>query len=65
VFPLSPLEAQAVRGVRRKIETERVEGSEGGGVCGFKRRRRESPFERSFGVVAPIPSQAVDGMDMS
>lgn len=54
-----------MRGVRRKIETERVEGSEGGGGCGFKRRRRESPFERSYGVVAPIPSQAGDGMDMS
>lgn len=53
-----------MRGVRRKIETERVETSEGGG-CGFKRRRRESPFERSYGVAAPIPSQAGDGMDMS
>ncbi|KAJ4784189.1 Cyclic AMP-responsive element-binding 3 [Rhynchospora pubera] len=64
VFRLSPLEVQAVRGVRRKLENERGEASEGGS-CGFKKRRRESPFERSYGVVAPIPTQAGDGMDMS
>ncbi|XP_031498930.1 uncharacterized protein LOC116263363 [Nymphaea colorata] len=63
VFPLTPAEQQAVRGVRRKLEAENSEG------CAFKRRRdvrlHPSPFERSFSAVAPICSQNGDGMDMS
>uniref|UniRef100_A0A0D3AXU4 Uncharacterized protein n=1 Tax=Brassica oleracea var. oleracea TaxID=109376 RepID=A0A0D3AXU4_BRAOL len=52
VFPLSPAEEQAVRGVRRKLDnSESLPPTEG---CSFKRRRRDvsqfkaSPFERSF-----------------
>ncbi|XP_008791682.1 uncharacterized protein LOC103708503 [Phoenix dactylifera] len=63
VFPLSPAEQQAVRGVRRKLEAENSDG------CAFKRRRdaqlHPPPFERSFTVVSPICSQVGDGMDMS
>ncbi|KAH7664591.1 hypothetical protein IHE45_14G128900 [Dioscorea alata] len=63
VFPLSPEEEQAVRGVRRKYEVENSDG------CAFKRRRdaqlHPSPFERSFCAVPPICSQVGDGMDMS
>ncbi|OUZ99069.1 hypothetical protein BVC80_8181g2 [Macleaya cordata] len=66
VFPLSPAEAQAVRGVRRKIEAE---NSSPDNTCAFKRRRdaqlHPSPFERSICAVAPICSQIGDGMDMS
>ncbi|OAY64781.1 hypothetical protein ACMD2_10743, partial [Ananas comosus] len=44
VFPLSPAEAQVVRGVRRRLEVENSEG------CAFKRKRdaqmHPSPFER-------------------
>ncbi|XP_018439025.1 uncharacterized protein LOC108811474 [Raphanus sativus] len=70
VFPLSPAEEQAVRGVRRKLDC--VESTES---CSFKRRRRSdappqfkaSPFERSFAaaVRSPICSPAGDGMDLS
>uniref|UniRef100_A0ACD5TNA3 Uncharacterized protein n=1 Tax=Avena sativa TaxID=4498 RepID=A0ACD5TNA3_AVESA len=63
LFPLSPLELQAVRGIRRKHEVDSQEG------CSFKRRRgaqmHPSPFERSYSAVSPIPSQAGDGMDLS
>ncbi|AQK64672.1 uncharacterized protein LOC100193214 [Zea mays] len=63
LFPLSPLEQQAVRGIRRKHEVDSSEG------CCFKRRRgaqlHPSPFERSYSAVYPIPSQVGDGMDMS
>lgn len=63
LFPLSPLELQAVRGIRRKHEVDSHEG------CSFKRRRgaqlHPSPFERSYSAVSPIPSQAGDGMDLS
>ncbi|CAH8313878.1 unnamed protein product [Eruca vesicaria subsp. sativa] len=64
VFPLSPAEEQAVRGVRRKLDCESLPPSES---CSFKRRRREhaSPFERSFTAVSPICSPAGDGMDLS
>ncbi|KAG2240233.1 hypothetical protein Bca52824_090994 [Brassica carinata] len=69
VFPLSPAEEQAVRGVRRKLDSsESVASSES---CSFKRRRRGdvqrhgSPFERSFAAVGPICSPAGDGMDLS
>ncbi|OQU91527.1 hypothetical protein SORBI_3001G198200, partial [Sorghum bicolor] len=62
-FPLSPLEQQAVRGIRRKHEVDSNEG------CSFKRRRgaqlHPSPFERSYSAVSPIPSQVGDGMDLS
>ncbi|RLN39158.1 hypothetical protein C2845_PM01G37660 [Panicum miliaceum] len=55
LFPLSPLEQQAVRGIRRKHEVDSNEG------CSFKRRRgaqlHPSPFERSYSAVSPIPSQ--------
>lgn len=63
VFPLSPIEEQAVRGLRRKLEVESSDG------CASKRRRgaqlHPSPFERSFTAVAPIYSQVGDGMDMN
>lgn len=63
LFPLSPLELQAVRGIRRKHEVDSHE------ACSFKRRRgaqmHPSPFERSYSAVSPIPSQAGDGMDLS
>ncbi|XP_077233527.1 uncharacterized protein LOC143875814 [Tasmannia lanceolata] len=63
VFPLTPVEQQAVRGIRRKLEGESPD------ACAFKRRRdaqlHPSPFERSFSAVAPICGQVGDGMDMS
>ncbi|KAL6641295.1 hypothetical protein ACP70R_019476 [Stipagrostis hirtigluma subsp. patula] len=63
LFPLSALEQQAVRGIRRKHEVDSNEG------CSFKRRRgaqmHPSPFERSYSAVSPIPSQVGDGMDLS
>ncbi|KAL6006666.1 hypothetical protein ACLOJK_032159 [Asimina triloba] len=62
VFPLTPAEEQAVKGIRRKLEGENPDS------CGFKRRRdaqmHPSPFERSFSAVAPICSQIGDSMDM-
>ncbi|XP_074282365.1 uncharacterized protein LOC141606902 [Silene latifolia] len=65
VFPLTPVEEQAVRGVRRKLEPEACP-NEG---CSFKRRRSSaihpSPFERSFSAVNPICSPAGDGMDLN
>ncbi|KAK9093664.1 hypothetical protein Scep_025133 [Stephania cephalantha] len=66
VFPLSQVEVQAVRGVRRKFEADSSSSSDS---CGFKRRRdaqfHPSLFERSFHTVAPICSPIGDGMDMS
>ncbi|XP_074555561.1 uncharacterized protein LOC141811408 [Curcuma longa] len=63
IFPLSPAEEQAVRGVRRKLEMTNADG------CAFKRRRdaqlHPSPFERTCFAVSPICSQIGDGMDMS
>ncbi|KAL5192516.1 hypothetical protein HKD37_04G011565 [Glycine soja] len=49
IFPLTPAEEQAVRGVRRKLDAENLPSES----CGFKRRRGDaqfhpSPFERSF-----------------
>ncbi|XP_020241402.1 uncharacterized protein LOC109819866 [Asparagus officinalis] len=65
IFPLSPDEEQAVRGLRRKLEVE-SSGSDG---CAPKRRRgaqlHPSPFERSFSAVSPICSPIGDGMDMN
>ncbi|KAL1225623.1 hypothetical protein V5N11_008121 [Cardamine amara subsp. amara] len=65
IFPLSPVEEQAVKGVRRKLDAE----SHPSESCSFKRRRRDaqfaSPFERSFSAVSPICSPAGDGMDLS
>ena len=66
IFPLTPAEEQAVRGVRRKLDAENSPSES----CGFKRRRGDaqihpSPFERSFSAVSPICSQVGDGMDMS
>ncbi|XP_050237258.1 uncharacterized protein LOC126686972 [Mercurialis annua] len=65
IFPLSPAEEQAVRGVRRKIDADTSPAEN----CSFKRRRdakfHPSPFERSFSAVSPICSQVADGMDMS
>ncbi|KAG5064050.1 hypothetical protein JHK85_005233 [Glycine max] len=64
IFPLTPEEEQAVRGVRRKLDMENSPSDS----CGFKRRRdaqfHPSPFERSFSAVSPICSQVGDGMDM-
>lgn len=68
VFPLTAAEQQAVRGVvRRRVESDFA--AESG--CASKRRRdafmhhHQSPFERSFCVVAPICSQPGDSMDIS
>ncbi|XP_027940583.1 uncharacterized protein LOC114194511 [Vigna unguiculata] len=65
IFPLTPAEEQAVRGVRRKLDAENSPSDS----CGFKRRRdaqfHPSPFERSFTAVGPICSQVGDGMDMN
>ncbi|EYU45344.1 hypothetical protein ABFS83_06G013000 [Erythranthe nasuta] len=65
VFPLTPVEQQAVRGVRRKLDSENCPTES----CAFKRRRdaqyNPSPFERSFTSVGPICSPIGDGMDMS
>jgi len=65
IFPLTPTEEQAVRGVRRKLDAENTP-TDG---CGLKRRRdtqrHPSPFEKSFAAVSPICSQVGDGMDMS
>ncbi|KAG6435025.1 hypothetical protein SASPL_106674 [Salvia splendens] len=56
VFPLTLVEQQAVRGVRRKLDAE---GSSTDS-CSFKRRRdaqcHPSPFERPFTTVGPICS---------
>ncbi|KAG6425627.1 hypothetical protein SASPL_116070 [Salvia splendens] len=66
IFPLSQVEQQAVRGVRRKLDAESFSTAES---CSFKRRRdaqrHPSPFERSFTAVSPICSQIGEGMDMS
>ncbi|XP_038685943.1 uncharacterized protein LOC119985695 [Tripterygium wilfordii] len=65
LFPLTPAEQQAVRGVRRKLDTDSTPGD----ICGFKRRRdaqfHPSPFERAFSTVSPICGQVGDGMDLS
>ncbi|XP_021725729.1 uncharacterized protein LOC110692950 [Chenopodium quinoa] len=65
VFPLTPTEQQAARGVRRKFEPEACPSES----CSFKRRRdsnlHPSPFERSFSAVSPICSQIGDGMDLN
>ncbi|CAL5204175.1 unnamed protein product [Lathyrus oleraceus] len=66
IFPLTPTEEQAVRGVRRKLDGETTPTPSDG--CSFKRRRDaqfNSPFEKSFSAVSPICSQIGDGMDMS
>ncbi|KAK6926118.1 hypothetical protein RJ641_007837 [Dillenia turbinata] len=69
VFPLSPVEEQAVRGVRRKLDGGEYAPPEG---CNFKHKHKRngqcSPysFERAVcGVVGPVFSQVGDGMDMS
>ncbi|XP_012568423.1 uncharacterized protein [Cicer arietinum] len=63
IFPLTPTEEQAVRGVRRKLDVENSPVDN----YGCKRRRdaqfHPSPFERSFSAVSPICSQVGDGMD--
>ncbi|KAL7168717.1 hypothetical protein ACSBR2_039043 [Camellia fascicularis] len=65
VFPLTPAEEQAVRGVQRKLDAQ----SSPSDSCAFKRIRdaqlHPSAFERSFVAVGPICSQFGDGMDMS
>ncbi|XP_041012781.1 uncharacterized protein LOC121256175 [Juglans microcarpa x Juglans regia] len=65
IFPLTPMEQQAVRGIRRKPEEENSPSDS----CAFKRRRdaqfHPSPFEKSFSAVSPICSHVGDGMDMS
>ncbi|KAM7268761.1 hypothetical protein ACFE04_010927 [Oxalis oulophora] len=62
LFPLSPVEEHAVRGLRRKLDSD-------GDTCSLKRRRdsqtNPSPFERSFTAVSPICGRVADGMDMS
>ncbi|KAH6756303.1 cyclic AMP-responsive element-binding protein [Perilla frutescens var. hirtella] len=64
-FPLTPVEQQAVRGVRRKLDAENSSTES----CAFKRRRdaqcHPSPFERPFTTVGPICSPIGDGMDMN
>lgn len=69
VIPLSQVEEQAVRGVRRKFEGD---SNSEGRSCAFKRRRHDphlhtspSHFERSFRAVSPICTPIGDGMDMS
>ncbi|XP_051143730.1 uncharacterized protein LOC127260096 [Andrographis paniculata] len=66
IFPLTTVEQQAVRGIRRKFDAENCPPTES---CAFKRRRdaqyQPSPFERSFTAVSPICSPIGDGMDMS
>lgn len=65
IFPFTPAEEQAVRGVRRKFEAE----SSSPERCSFKRRRDSkfspSAFERSFSAASPICGQVGDGMDLS
>lgn len=65
IFPFTPAEEQAVKGIRRKFDAD----SSPSDSCAFKRRRdatfQPSPFERSFSAVSPICSQVGDGMDMS
>lgn len=65
IFPLTQAEEQAVRGVRRKLESENSSADS----CSSKRRRdaqfHPSPFERSFSTVSLICSKVGDGMDMS
>ncbi|OAY51197.1 uncharacterized protein LOC110615175 [Manihot esculenta] len=65
IFPLSPAEEQAIRGVRRKIDADNSTSES----CAFKRRRDAQihpfAFERSFSTVSPICSQVGDGMDMN
>lgn len=65
VFPLTPAEEKAVKGVRRKLDAE----SSSPDTCAFKRRRNAqfhpSPFERSFSSAGPICSPAGDAMDMN
>lgn len=67
IFPLTPAEQQAVRGVRRKMDA--TESSPPADNCAFKRRRsahiHPSAFEKAFSAVSPIFSQVGDGMDMS
>ncbi|WCJ27556.1 hypothetical protein M5689_009290 [Euphorbia peplus] len=66
IFPLSPAEEQAVRGIRRKNDAADSSPAE---TCALKRRRdaqfHPSPFERSFTAVSPICSQVGDGMDLN
>ncbi|WOG82618.1 hypothetical protein DCAR_0101784 [Daucus carota subsp. sativus] len=65
IFPSTPAEEQAVKGVCRKLDAE----SSPSDSCTFKRRRsaqfHPSPFERSFSQIGPISSQIGAGMDMS
>ncbi|KAM7463594.1 hypothetical protein LguiA_031715 [Lonicera macranthoides] len=65
IFPLTQAEEHAVKGVRRKFDSENSPSES----CGSKRRRDSnflsSPFERSFSAVSPIRSQVGVGMDMS
>lgn len=66
IFPLTSVEQQAVKGMRRKLDAESCSTES----FTFKRRRdaqrHSSPFERSFAAVGPICSQIGDGgMDMS
>lgn len=67
IFPLTPSEQQAVRGIRRKLDF--TESCPPADTCAFKRRRNAhihpSPFEKAFSAVSPICSQVGDGMDMS
>ncbi|KAG7627892.1 hypothetical protein AtNW77_Chr3g0204341 [Arabidopsis thaliana] len=68
IFPLSLVEEQAVKGVRRKLDDESQQQPSESCV---KRRRRDakfhsSPFERSFAAVSPFCSQAGgDGMEIN
>ncbi|KAL6521414.1 hypothetical protein OROGR_017983 [Orobanche gracilis] len=60
IFPLTPDEQQAVRGVRRKLDSENWPKE----ICAFKHRRdaqyQPSLFERSFTVAGPICSPVGD-----
>ncbi|KAK6129359.1 hypothetical protein DH2020_036875 [Rehmannia glutinosa] len=54
IFPLTPIEQQAVKGVRRKLDSESCSTES----FAFKRKRdaqfNPSPFERSFTAVVPF-----------
>ncbi|XP_047324785.1 uncharacterized protein LOC124928590 isoform X2 [Impatiens glandulifera] len=66
IFPLTPAEQQAVKGVRRKLDAETLDTTTS---FAFKRSRdsqfNPSPFERSFTAVSPVCSQVGDVMDMN
>ncbi|KAK6927033.1 hypothetical protein RJ641_008752 [Dillenia turbinata] len=63
IFPLTPLEEQAVRGVRRKLDAENSQND----TCIPKRRRdvqfHPSPFEKSFSAGDKLPLNLLEGLE--